>query len=174
MLCVVLSGLSICATESRAVEWALTGENTKIGFEGTKKDGAHVGSFPKRSGKFKLGDDVTKAKINVKIDVEGLESDDPKLTGQLQSPDFFETKKFPEAKFVSKSISAGKGGFIVTGDLTMRGKTKEISFPAKIANTGGVATLSSQFKINRSDWGITYGEGKIDEAVKLTIEVKAK
>lgn len=174
MLCIAIMAAIVFTANAQAAEYKLTGENTKIGFEGSKPDGSkHTGSFPKLSGTFDLGNDITKGKVSVKIDVEGLESDDPKLTGHLKSPDFFETKKYPDAKFESKSIKSGKDGFTVTGDLTMHGKTKEISFPAKISNEGG-ATLSSEFKINRSDWGINYGEGKINEAVKLTINVKAK
>jgi polyisoprenoid-binding protein YceI len=172
MVCVALSMISAMATQ--AAEYKLSGDNTKIQFEGTKKEGKHTGSFPKLSGTLNLGEDATKAKIAVTIEMDALDSDDPKLTGHLKSPDFFETKKYPEAKFVSKAIKADKDGFIVTGDLTMRGKTKEISFPAKIAAKTGGATLSSEFTINRSDWGITYGEGKIDEAVKLTVDVKTK
>lgn len=166
--------LSSTASVSLAAEHKLTGENTQIEFVGTKADGQHAGSFPKLSGTFDLPDDVTKAKMSVKIDLESLESDDPKLTGHLKSPDFFETKKYPEAKFTSKEIKKDKDHYLVKGDLTMHGKTKEITFPAKIEKVDGAATLSSDFKINRSQWGITYGEGKIDEAVKLTIKVNAK
>ena len=174
MLSGAFLGLAVFVAEVGAAEHKLSGDNTKIEFLGTKSDGKHAGSFPKLSGTFDLADDVTKSKITVKIDVEALESDDPKLTGHLKSPDFFEAQKYPEAKFVSKGIKKDKDAFTVTGDLTMRGKTKEISFPAKIAKADGIATLSSEFKINRSDWGMTYGAGKIDEAVKLTIDVKAK
>ncbi len=157
-----------------ATEYKLTGENTKIEFVGTKPDGKHAGSFPKLAGVFVLDGNVTKAKLSVTIDVEALESDDPKLTGHLKSPDFFETKKYPEAKFVSKSIKADKGGVKITGDLTMHGKTKEISFPAMIEQKDGEVTLTSEFSINRSEWGISYGAGKIDEPVKLTVSVNAK
>jgi polyisoprenoid-binding protein YceI len=174
MLSVAVIVTSAFVAEAMAAEFKLSGDNTKIQFEGTKEDGKHTGSFPALSGTFDLGDDPTKAKITVKIEMGGLESDDPKLTGHLKSPDFFETAKFPEAKFVSKTIKADKGEFKVTGDLTMHGKTKEISFPAKIASKNGTAMLSSEFKINRSDWGIVYGKGKINESVKLTIDVNAK
>lgn len=168
-----LTILSLFVANASA-EYKLSGDNTKIEFEGTKKDGKHTGSFPKLSGSFDLADDPTKAKISVKIDMEALTSDNDMLTNHLKNADFFETKKYPEAKFVSKSVKANKDGYLVTGDLTMHGKTKEISFPAKISKADGVATLTSEFKINRGDWGITYGEGKIDEAVKLTVSIKAK
>lgn len=173
MFGMALTVLSLFVADASA-EYKLTGDNTKIEFEGTKKDGKHTGSFPKLTGTFDLGDDPTKAKISVKIDMDALTSDNDMLTGHLKNADFFETTKYPEAKFTSKSIKATKDGYTVTGDLMMHGKTKEISFPAKISKKDGAATLTSEFKINRGDWGLTYGEGKIDEAVKLTISVKAK
>ncbi len=174
MLCAALTTLTCFVVDARGAEHKLTGDNTKIEFLGTKADGKHKGSFPKLSGTFDLADDVTKSKISTTIDVEGLESDDSKLTAHLKSPDFFESKKYPDAKFVSTSIKSDKEGFTVTGDLTMHGKKKEVSFPAKIEKKDGMATLSSEFKINRSDWGISYGAGQIDEAVKLTISISAK
>ena len=174
MLCVVLTALSVFVADATAAEYKLSGQNTKIAFEGAKKDGKHVGSFPKLSGSFNVADDLSKSKIAVKIDMEGLESDDAKLTGHLKSPDFFETKKYPEAKFESKSFTAEKDGYKVTGELTMHGKTKEISFPAKVVHTQGSATLSSEFSIKRSEWGITYKLSDIEDVVKMTIDVKVK
>jgi polyisoprenoid-binding protein YceI len=174
--CIAFVGTAVVARSTMAAEYKLTGDNTKIEFIGTKPDGKHSGSFPKLSGAFDAPDDLTKAKITVKIDMDALESDDPKLTAHLKSPDFFETKKYPEARFVSKKIKSDKQDFVVTGDLTLHGKTKEISFPAKMTNANGAAGLEAEFSINRSDWGISYGPGKIDEAVKLSVflDTKAK
>lgn len=169
--CVAIIGAAVATSSALAAEYKLTGDNTKIEFTGTKPDGKHSGSFPKLSGTFDVPDDVTKAKISLKIEMDALESDDPKLTAHLKSPDFFETKKYPEARFVSKKIKSEKQDFIVTGDLTMHGKTKEISFPAKITNANGAAGLEAEFSINRSDWGISYGAGKIDEAVKMSVSL---
>lgn len=157
-----------------AAEYKLSGENTKIEFTGSKPAGKHTGSFPKLSGTFELPDDITKAKISLTIDMEALEADDPKLTAHLKNPDFFETKKYPEAKFVTKKIKADKENYVVSGDLTMHGKTKEISFPAKITSAKDVAGLEAEFSINRSDWGISFGAGMIDEAVKLKVALDTK
>jgi polyisoprenoid-binding protein YceI len=54
----------------------------------------------------------------------------------------------------------------------MHGKTHPVTFPAKAVEAGGVTTVSSQFQINRHDWGISYSRGKVDDAVQLTLEVK--
>jgi polyisoprenoid-binding protein YceI len=64
-------------------------------------------------------------------------------------------------------------GYTITGDLTLCGKTKSITFPAKMTLKEDALTLESSFKINRMDFGMTYGKGKIDDEVTLTVRVKA-
>ena len=117
---------------------------------------------------------MTKAKLEVTLDIEAMTTDTAKLTAHLKSPDFFDAKRFAEAKFVSKSIKAGADGYMVTGDLTLHGVTHPLSFPAKIDVANGGVTVSSQFDLNRHDWGISYGKGNVNDLVKMTIEVKAK
>jgi polyisoprenoid-binding protein YceI len=157
-----------------AAEYKLTGDNTTVKFLGTKKDGKHEGSFKKLAGTFSVDGDVTKSKLEVTIDIDSMVTDATKLTAHLKSPDFFDAKRFPEAKFVSKSIKAGADGYVVAGDLTMHGVTKPLSFPAKIDLANGGVTVSSQFDLNRHEWGISYGKGNVNDLVKMTLEVKAK
>ena len=158
----------------RAAEFKLSGDNTAVKFLGSKKDGKHAGSFPKLTGTFSVEGDVTKAKLEVTLDIEAMTTDTPKLTAHLKSPDFFDAKRFTEAKFVSKSIKAGTDGYVVSGDLTLHGVTHALSFPAKIDVAAGGVTVSSAFDLNRHDWGISYGKGNVNDLVKMTIEVKAK
>ena len=162
------------AASLRAAEFKLSGDNTAVKFVGSKKDGKHAGSFPKLAGTFSVDGDVTKAKLEVTLDVAELTTDTAKLTAHLKSPDFFDAKRFAEAKFVSRSIKAAPEGFVVTGDLTMHGVTHGLSFPAKIDVTNGGVTVSSQFDLNRHDWGISYGKGTVNDLVKMTLEVKTK
>ncbi len=158
----------------RAAEYKLTGENTTVKFLGSKKDGKHAGAFPKLTGAFTTDGDVAKGQLQVTLDIESMTTDTPKLTAHLKSPDFFDAKRFTEAKFVSKSIKAGAEGYVVSGDLTLHGVTHPLSFPAKIATTDGALTVSAQFDLNRHEWGISYGKGNVNDLVKMTIEVKTK
>lgn len=158
----------------RAAEFKLTGENTTVKFVGSKPDGKHEGSFKKLSGTFSVDGDVTKAKLAVTLDIDSMVTDATKLTAHLKSPDFFDAKRFAEAKFVSKSIKPSPEGYVVSGDLTLHGVTHPISFPAKISVADGGLTVSSQFDLNRHEWGISYGKGKVNDLVKMTLDVKAK
>ena len=157
-------------------EFALTGTNTTITFIGTKPGGKHEGGFKTVTGTATLpGKDLTELKITLDIDVDSLYTDTPKLTTHLKSPDFFGVKSNPKAKFVSTKVDKADKGYKVTGDLTMCGETKSVNFPAQIALKGGMLTLTSgKFTIDRTQWGMTFGRGKVDDNVTLTVSVKAK
>jgi polyisoprenoid-binding protein YceI len=158
-----------------AADYKLDGSNTTINWKGTKKGGEHTGSFKTISGTIS-GDDAKSIKLNVTIDTTSLTSDDDKLTAHLKSPDFFECKEYPSATFTSTKIAKGDkdGEYTITGDLTIRGKKKEINFPATIAMTEGSITLKADFAIDRTDYGMTYGAGKIDNKVSLSVKVEVK
>ncbi len=167
--------LAAVAGAATGAELKLTGENTTITFVGTKPDGKHEGGFKKLTGKATAdGTDVTTLKIAVEIDMASLYSDNGMLTGHLKNKDFFEVTRFPKAKFETTKIEKDGDSYKVSGKLTLKGKSVDVTFPAKLGATADGVTLSSKFKIDRNDWGITYGKGKIDDEVTLAIEVKAK
>jgi polyisoprenoid-binding protein YceI len=166
---------ALLGTQAFATDFPLTGGNTKVEFVGTKPAGKHAGGFAKLGGKASVeGTDPATLKIDVTIETDSLYSDDPKLTAHLKAPDFFGVKDYPKATFKSTKVEKTGAGYTVTGDLTMVGKTKSVSFPATVAATGDSLTLTSEFKINKGDWGMTYGKGKIDDAVTLKVTVAAK
>lgn len=160
-----------------ATALALTPENTKIQFVGTKPEGKHDGGFNSFAGSIDLPDDLSKASVKVEIDADSLYSDQNKLTAHLKSPDFFDIKKFPKATFVSTKITENKAGgatHTITGDLTLHGQTKEVSIPAKVEKSADGLRLTTSFKINRQDFGMKYGPGKIHDDVAITVNVDAK
>jgi polyisoprenoid-binding protein YceI len=156
-------------------DYALTDKNTTITFIGSKKDGKHDGGFKSVTGTATLTrDDLTTLKVTIDIDMNSLFSDNDKLTAHLKNPDFFDVKSNPNSKFVSTKVEKSGDEYKVTGDFTMLGKTKSITFPAKLAVTADGLTVASTFTIDRTQWGMTYGAGKVDNDVKLSISVKAK
>ncbi len=169
-LSAVAAALLAMSPAVAADKYKLDGENTTIEFTGTKKDGKHTGGFKKLEGT------VTNDggwKIDVTIDTTSLHSDNAMLTNHLKNGDFFGVKDHPTAKFVTTKIEKGDKGFTVTGKFTLLGKEKEISFPAEI-KTGETFELKAEFKIDRTDYGMTYGQGKVDNEVAIKVEVKAK
>jgi polyisoprenoid-binding protein YceI len=174
-----LIGLAAVAlsTAAFAAEYKLSGDNTKVEWTGTKKAGKHVGGFKKLSGTCTCDGDFSKAKLEVSIETDSIYSDDEKLTGHLKGKDFFDVKTNTTSTFKATKIERdGKddGKYKVTGDFTLNGKTKSITFPATVTEKDGEFTLSADFKINRTDYGMTYGAGMIDDDVALKVSVKAK
>jgi polyisoprenoid-binding protein YceI len=152
---------------------ALSADNTQIHFVGTKPDGMHDGGFSTFTGTLELNEkgDAPKA-LNLDIDAASLFTDTDKLTGHLKSKDFFDVAKFPKATFASTKIEAGKNGtYDVSGNLTLHGETKEITFPIKVAIAKGTLSGDSTFTIDRKDYGMTYGPGKVDDTVTIKVKV---
>lgn len=157
------------------VKVALDGENTEIEWVGAKSDGKHEGGFKRVAGTATaLGTDPTTLKLDVTIATNSIFSDNEKLTAHLKAPDFFDVKRYPKATFQSTKVEKGDKGYKVTGDLTLLGKKKSISFPAEIVIAGGQIDLDAEFKIDRTQFGMNYGEGKIDNDVALDIEIETK
>ena len=167
-----LLGASAAAAD---VKYVLTGDNTKITFVGTKPGGKHDGGFKKVTGNAVVTDGKLETlKLDVDIDTDSLYSDNEKLTGHLKNPDFFGVKDHPKATFRSTKVEKTDRGVTITGDLTMLGKTKPVSFPATVAEAGGALTITADFSIDRNDWGMSYGKGKIDDKVSIKVAVNTK
>lgn len=160
-------------------KYLITPQNSKVEFTGSKVTGSHEGSFQKFSGEIDYAGAPEKSRVSITMDVNSLTTDDPKLTEHLKTPDFFDAAKFPDAKFVSTEIKPGgeKGAsHTVTGNLTMHGVTKAVTFPATIAITPDAATVDANFSINRKDFGINYAGARdnlIRDDVVLKLTVRA-
>ena len=162
-----------------AQTYAITPENSKIEFVGSKVTGSHNGSFQKFSGETHYTGDVATSHVTITMDTDSLTTDDAGLTKHLKTPDFFDVAKYPQAKFESTAIKAGgdKGAsHTITGNLTLHGVTKSVTFPATIAVAPEAITVDSSFSINRKDFGINYAgaaDNLIRDDVVLTLKVKA-
>jgi polyisoprenoid-binding protein YceI len=151
----------------------LTGDNTKITWVGTKPGGKHEGGFKTLTGSATVdGDALTK--VAVEIDTDSLYSDTEKLTAHLKTPDFFAVKDNPKAKFESTKVEKTDKGYNITGNLTINGKTKEVSIPAEVTVAGGSLKINGAVTIDKRDFGMTYGGNKIDDAVAIKVAVEAK
>lgn len=167
------------AQPTGAQTFKITPENSKVEFVGSKVTGSHNGSFQKFSGETHYTGDVTTSHVTITMETDSITTDDDGLTKHLKTPDFFDVAKYPQAKFESTAIKAGgdKGAsHTVTGNLTLHGVTKSVTFPATIAVAPDAVTVDSTFTINRKDFGINYAgaaDNLIRDDVVLTLKVKA-
>ncbi len=147
-------------------------DGSTIGFVGSKVTGSHTGGFNEFDGEIVLvGGDPSKSRVEVTIDTTSMWTDNDRLTGHLKSPDFFEVENFPSAKFVSTGIMQEGDNFMISGDLSLRGVTKNVTFPATITVAEGGVQASAEFVIQRFDFGIEY-PGKPDDLIRDEVVVK--
>jgi polyisoprenoid-binding protein YceI len=175
MLALGLAALFVTSAAAADTKYKLDGDNTKLTFVGKKPDGKHEGGFKKLSGTATVPDnDLTKLTVSIEIDTDSLYSDDNKLTAHLKTADFFDVKNHKTATFKSTKVEKTDKLYAVTGELTMLGKAKTITFPASITVNDGGLSVGTSFPIDRTEWGMTYGKGKIEDKVTISIAVTAK
>ena len=145
------------------------------------------GQFNKTTGTVTLDEkDVTKSKVEATIDVASINTREPKRDDHLRSADFFDAANHPAITFRSTKVEkAGDGKLKVTGDLTMRGVTKEVVLDVEAprppikdqrgaTRTGTTVTA----KINRQDFGVRWnraidgGGFVVSDEVAVTIDIE--
>lgn len=154
------------------------------GYEGLSLgDAEHTGSLNIAKGTLRLDSGVVTGgevgfdmKNIVVTDIPATSPKNEKLRKHLLSADFFDAEKFPEAVFIVTGItSKGTDSVLVSGNLTLKGTEKNISFPAAIQVTDSVVKAASpKFYINRKDWGMHYrSENSLgDELIRNELGIK--
>ena len=167
------------ATAARGQKYLITPQNSKIEFVGSKVTGSESGAFGDFSGEIDYAGAPEQSRVNITIKMDSITTKSDGLAKHLKTADFFDVAKYPEATFVSTAIKAGGengASHTVTGNLTMHGVTKSVTFPATINVTGDVATVESTFSINRKDFGLNY-PGAPDNAIRdnvvMTLHIRA-
>ena len=137
---------------------------SQIIWKARKVTGSHEGTVKLKSGNLEFNNGVlTGGRFEIdmtSIAVTHLSGDmKGKLEGHLNSDDFFGVEKFPVATMVITSVaSRGTAGeYKVTANATIKGKTKEIRFLAKVDEANGTAT--AEIELDRTDYDIRYGSG---------------
>ncbi|SDX32680.1 YceI family protein [Hymenobacter psychrophilus] len=156
--------------------YSLQPQLSTLGWEGKKVTGAHNGTMQFQSGNIAVrGSQVVGGKFVVDMNslkVEDLKDADSngKLVGHLRSEDFFSIDKNATSTFTITSITPLRGdakgnNSTVTGDLTIKGITQRISFPAKTGVKGGVASATGVATIDRTKFDIKYGSKSFFESI---------
>jgi|SRR5579863_7347775 polyisoprenoid-binding protein YceI len=145
------------------------------------------GEFTKISGSALVNSaDHTKSSVEITIDAASINTREPQRDEHLRSADFLDVAKYPTLTFRSKRIEPlGPEEFKVTGDLTIHGVTKEVTFdiegptpPVKDPWGNIRAGITAAAKINRKDFGVAFnaltetGGVVVGDEVKITIEAE--
>ncbi|HVS04055.1 MAG TPA: YceI family protein [Thermoanaerobaculia bacterium] len=154
------------AAQEESVPYTFAAES-KVEWAASKVTRSHDGGFEDVAGTIHLvAGDPARSSVDVLIDTRSIYSDTERLTGHLKSADFFEVETYPEARFTSTSITRQEvGAYSVTGDLTLHGVTRRLTFPATIAVADDTVTAEAEFSIRRFDWDIKY-KGAADDLIR--------
>jgi polyisoprenoid-binding protein YceI len=129
--------------------------------------------------------DVTKSTVNFNAKVTSVDTGVAPRDNHLRTKDFFEVETYPEMTFKSTKVEKKGKNFIVTGDLTIKGVTKQVSLPFQLAGfatdqRGGIKMgVTAETVINRRDFNVNYGGNlpngtpTLADQVTVTLQIEA-
>jgi polyisoprenoid-binding protein YceI len=184
-LALMALSLGLLAAPLAATPYDIDSAHTEIGFETIHLSVAKVrGRFTDYSATIDLNDkDLTKSQVQISINAGSAQTGVERRDGHLKGEDFFNVEKTPNITFKSSSITKNPaGGYLVSGELGIRGVTKTVKLKAVISDafatdSGGTKrAFSLEGSINRFDYGVGWnkktktGSFVVGEQVKLVID----
>ena len=146
-------------------------DSSTISFVGSKVTGSHDGGFKEFTGSFTVNDSDEVTGGQIMIDMNSTWSDAEDLTTHLKDEDFFHVSEHPETTFTVTGFESTDEGYMLSGNLDMRGVEKNIKFPATATKQDGKIMVKAEFDIDRKDWGIVY-KGKADDLIRNEVVIK--
>jgi polyisoprenoid-binding protein YceI len=166
-------------------------QNSTVVWTGKKVTGEHTGTVKISNGSLSV-DNNKLVGGQFDIDLNSIACTDltdkeynQKLIGHLKSDDFFGVAKYPKASFkVTKAeaiagAKAGENNYNITGDLTIKGVTKPVTFPATVKVSGNKADATAKITVDRTLYDIRYGSASFfdslgDKAINndFTVDLK--
>ncbi|GAB2548590.1 YceI family protein [Rufibacter soli] len=178
-----LVALGSFAFAGKGVDYKVVKDQSKVTWKGTKVAGEHTGAINIASGQLKSdGKNILGGQFEIDMpSITVTDITDPKyngdLVGHLKSDDFFSTAKYPKSTLVITNVkSTGKGKYLMTGDLTIKGIKKPVQFPATITHAGNQIKANANIKVDRTKYDIKYGSGSFfdnlgDKAISNEFEL---
>jgi len=173
--------VSAAATEGNTL--VIDSASSEVKWHGKKVSGEHYGEVDITTGTLTVSQEGKLIGGNFAIDLNSIDVQDmeagefrDKLTGHLKSDDFFDVANHPAATFEITEVKEGATGNdqTISGNLTIRGITKNITFEAKTTElTSESIVADADFNIAREDWGVSY-QGKADDLISKEINFKIK
>jgi len=184
---VLAAVLAVVPSAWAAETYQLDKAHTTVGFQVRHIFTMLGGKFQEFSGTIQIDRAKPEASsVEFTIQADSIFTNEPKRDAHLKSPDFFDVARYPTITFTSSSVKpAGKDSWLVTGTLTMRGVTKQVTLPVTFLGEGkdpwgndkmGFETSTT---LNRQDYGISWnktldqGGVLVGDEVKVQVSVEA-
>ncbi|PWS27379.1 lipid-binding protein [Pedobacter yonginense] len=167
-LLVAVVSLSAFKNPTKPVTYNVDVTKSSITWVGKKVTGSHNGTIALKSGTLNVnGKSITGGGFIV--DMTSIKDADgsAKLEGHLKADDFFGSEKFPTSNFVITKVTGSGANVTVTGNLTIKGITKPLTFPATVAvgADGTVTATASKIVVDRTKYDIKYGSKSFFESI---------
>jgi polyisoprenoid-binding protein YceI len=144
------------------------------------------GRFDKFEGSFTTAENPLESTVTASVDLSTINTGQEQRDAHIRSADFFEVEKYPTMTFASTAVKAGEEGFILEGDLTIKGVTRAVAFNLEVsgfgpdAYGGTRAGFSATTVINRMDYGVSFngpipgvpGGVAVSENVTVNLEIE--
>lgn len=136
------------------------------------------GWFKDVSGAFTIDADPAKSHVELAVKVASVDTRDDERNGNIAGPDFLNAKQFPELTFKSTSVAAIPSGWRITGELTIRGATKSVTFDAvpvgdaKDPQGKRLVGVEARFAIARGDFGVSFMPEMVGPDIELIIALE--
>jgi len=188
LIAAALAGLPSFPAFAGTTTWQIDPKHSSAQFAVTHLMISTVrGEFHQVNGTVVVDDaDISKSSVNVTVDATTVDTREPDRDKHLMSPDFFDVSKYPTMAFKSTKVEpVSPGKLKITGDLTIRGVTKQVVLEATapkppIKDPWGLerTAVSGSTKINRQDFGVAWnktldaGGVVVGDEVNITIDVE--
>jgi polyisoprenoid-binding protein YceI len=134
------------------------------------------GSFKTMEGQIDFDEkDLASSNFDFKIDVRSISTGNGMMTKKAQTPEWFDSAKYPYAKFKSTKVEKKEGNlYNITGNLTIKGITKTVTVPANYAKAGSKITFKGTFNVNRIDFKVGKKSDAVPDIMKVNFEIPAQ
>jgi polyisoprenoid-binding protein YceI len=142
--------------------------------------------FDRFSGTIVTDEDLARSSATATIDVASIDTNAAIRDDLVRSADILDAANFPDITFTSSAVRSGQTGFLVDGELTIRGTTRPVTLEMQANgfaadNFGGVrAGFSAHVEINRNDFGVNFNKPipgadslLLGDTVAITLEIEA-
>jgi polyisoprenoid-binding protein YceI len=144
-------------------------------FSLTFKSADLSGSFKKMEGTIDFNEqNLAKSKFNLSIDISTIKTGNGMRDKKAQTEEWFSAKKYPNIKFVSKTVEKEGDLYKITGDLTVKGISKVYVIKAKKSGSGNAISFSGTINVNRMDFKIGKKSDIVPVIMKVSFDLPAE
>lgn len=166
--------------------WNIDTSHSQVGFVARHLMIAKVrGQFRTFSGSITIADNPLESTVQAEVDLSSVDTGDAGRDEHLRSADFFQVEQHPQMTFVSTGVKEDDDDYVLFGDLTINGTSRQVEFSLEFDGVtgdpwGGTrAGFTAQTEINRKDWGMEWnaaletGGVVVGDKVKIQLDIEA-